>query len=72
MNSHLKQRGWGFWAVEVKDAEPFIGFCGLHVPTATLPFSSCVEIGWRLSSANWGKGLASEAARGALHVAFQH
>lgn len=68
----IKQRGWGFWAVEVKGVEPFIGFCGLHVPTATLPFSPCVEIGWRLSSAHWGKGYASEAARGALHVAFQH
>ncbi len=67
----IKQRGWGFWAVEVKDTEPFIGFCGLHVPIATLPFSPCVEIGWRLSSTHWGKGYASEAARGALHVAFQ-
>ncbi|MBK1885599.1 GNAT family N-acetyltransferase [Marinobacter sp. DY40_1A1] len=72
IHSLIKQRGWGFWAVEVKDAEPFIGFCGLHVPTATLPFSPCVEIGWRLSSAHWGKGYASEAARGALGVAFQH
>ncbi|MGO1500785.1 MAG: GNAT family N-acetyltransferase [Marinobacter sp.] len=71
LRSLIKQRGWGFWAVEVKGAEPFIGFCGLHVPTAALPFSPCVEIGWRLSLAHWGKGYASEAARGALHVAFQ-
>ncbi|MGO3694113.1 GNAT family N-acetyltransferase [Marinobacter sp.] len=67
----IEQRGWGVWAVEVKGTEPFIGFCGLHVPTARLPFSPCVEIGWRLSSAHWGKGYASEAARGALVVAFQ-
>ena len=71
IGSLIEQRGWGFWAVEVKAAEPFIGFCGLHVPTATLPFSPCVEIGWRLSSAHWGKGYASEAARGSLNVAFQ-
>lgn len=71
IHSLIEQRGWGFWAVEIKGGEPFIGFCGLHVPTATLPFSPCVEIGWRLSSAHWGKGYASEAARGALPVAFQ-
>src|SRR5690554_2890391 len=67
----IKQRGWGFWAIEVKGAESFVGFCGLHIPTVTLPFSPCVEIGWRLSSAHWGKGYASEAARGGLNVAFQ-
>nr|WP_227515568.1 GNAT family N-acetyltransferase [Marinobacter salinus] len=27
--------------------------------------------GWGLSLAHWGKGYASEAARGALHVGFQ-
>jgi NADPH:quinone reductase-like Zn-dependent oxidoreductase len=69
----IQRRGWGFWAVEVKGAESFIGFCGLHIPTATLPFSPCVEIGWRLSSAHWGKGYATEAARGALNLAVgQH
>ncbi len=71
IRSLIKQCGWGFWAVEIKGAEPFIGFCGLHVPTATMPFSPCVEIGWRLSSAHWRKGYASEAAHGALNVAFQ-
>lgn len=68
--SLIGQRGWGFWALEVKGVEPFIGFCGLHVPTATLPFSPCVEIGWRLSSSHWGKGYASEAAFASLNVAF--
>lgn len=71
IRSLIEQHGWGFWALEIKGVESFIGFCGLHVPTATLPFSPCVEIGWRLSSAHWGKGYASEAARGALSVAFQ-
>ena len=71
IRSLIKQRGWGFWAVEVKGAEPFIGFCGLHVPVAAMPFSPCVEIGWRLSFAHWGNGYASEAARGALDMGFQ-
>jgi RimJ/RimL family protein N-acetyltransferase len=38
---------------------------------AALPFSPCVEIGWRLSRASWGQGFATEAARGALQVGFE-
>lgn len=67
----IRERGWGFWAAETKDAGEFIGFVGLHTPSASLPFSPCVEIGWRLAFEHWGKGLASEASRGALRVAFQ-
>ena len=67
----VAQNGWGFWAVERKDTGAFIGFTGLNVPMATLPFSPCVEIGWRLARASWGQGFATEAARGALQVGFE-
>lgn len=69
--SLIQERGWGFWAVELKDVGDFIGFVGLHTPSALLPFSPCVEIGWRLAFEHWGNGLASEAARGTLRVGFQ-
>ena len=68
--SLIKERGWGFWAVETQTTREFIGFVGLHSPAAELPFSPCVEVGWRLAFAHWGKGFASEAARGALRVGF--
>lgn len=71
IQTEIEQRGWGFWAVEVKGGAPFIGFAGLHVPAAALPFSPCVEIGWRLVAAHWGQGYATEAARGALRVGFE-
>ncbi|MDQ2693984.1 MAG: GNAT family N-acetyltransferase [Pseudomonadota bacterium] len=64
-------RGWGFWAVEIKDGGEFIGFVGLHDVPPELPFAPCVEIGWRLAFHQWGKGFASEAARGALRVGFE-
>ena len=67
----IKERGWGFWAAESKATQEFIGFVGLHTPSAELPFSPCVEVGWRLGFQHWGKGFASEAANGALHVGFQ-
>lgn len=66
----IEQRGWGLWAVEVKDSGLFAGALGLHIPTARLPFSPCVEIGWRFAYPFWGKGYATEAALGALHVGF--
>lgn len=66
----IDTQGWGFWATEIKATGEFIGFVGLNRPTAELPFSPCVEIGWRLARPFWHQGYASEAARAALHVAF--
>jgi RimJ/RimL family protein N-acetyltransferase len=63
-------RGWGLWAVESKQDKQFIGYVGLHIPTAELPFSPCVEIGWRLAFEYWGKGYTTEAADAALKVGF--
>lgn len=69
--SLIAERGWGFWAVQVQLTGQFVGFVGLHVPSAELPFAPCVEIGWRLASDCWGKGFATEAASGVLDVAFE-
>lgn len=70
IQSLIDERGWGFWAVEIPNQHAFIGFVGLHTPTRLLPFSPCVEIGWRLSKESWGKGYASEAAKASLNYAF--
>jgi len=67
----IAERGWGVWAAELKETGEFIGFIGLHIPSPALPFSPCVEVGWRLACQYWGKGLASEAAVGALCVGFE-
>ncbi len=66
-------RGWGFWAADsLEDGVPrFMGFVGLHTPAPDLPFSPCVEIGWRLARPFWGRGLATEAARLALRAGFE-
>jgi RimJ/RimL family protein N-acetyltransferase len=66
----IAERGWGFWAVEVKQSGRFIGYVGLHIPAAELPFSPCVEVGWRIARNAWGKGYATEAARSALEAGF--
>ncbi|GBU13801.1 GCN5 family N-acetyltransferase [Enterobacterales bacterium] len=66
----IAERGWGIWALETREDGKFIGFLGLHTPGYNLPFTPCVEIGWRLCADAWGKGLASEAARAAFDVGF--
>jgi RimJ/RimL family protein N-acetyltransferase len=63
-------RGWSNWAVEVRSTNAFIGFVGLSVPGRALPFSPCVEVGWRLARTAWGRGYATEAAREALKFGF--
>lgn len=67
----VAERGWGLWATELKATGEFVGFVGLHVPSAELPFSPCVEVGWRLARRFWGRGYATEGGRAALHVAFR-
>ena len=68
----IAAQGWGFFATETKAGGEFIGFVGLNRPTAELPFSPCVEIGWRLARPFWQQGYASEAAGAALAFAFDH
>ena len=67
----IDERGWGFWAVEEEASGLFIGFVGLHTPSNELPFSPCVEVGWRLAKSYWGQGYATEAAHAAIRFAFE-
>lgn len=68
----ISENGWGFWALELKETQQFIGFTGLNRPGAELPFAPCVEVGWRLAYAHWGQGYATEAAQAALAFGFNH
>ena len=62
--------GPSWWAVEVVDGPPFIGFVGLSEVRFEAPFAPAVEIGWRLAREHWGRGYAPEAARAALDHGF--
>ena len=66
----IDERGWGLWALEVRDTGEFIGFTGLSVPSFEAHFTPAVEIGWRLMKGAWGNGYATEAARAALAYGF--
>ncbi|MGW1344883.1 GNAT family N-acetyltransferase [Kribbella sp. NPDC002412] len=66
----IDERGWGLWALEVRETGRFIGFTGLSVPSFDAHFMPAVEIGWRLAKEAWGNGYATEAARAALAHGF--
>ena len=66
----ISKKGWGFWALELKESGEFIGFTGLNEPSSPLSFSPCVEVGWRLIRNAWRKGYATEAATESLKFAF--
>jgi ribosomal-protein-alanine N-acetyltransferase len=70
IEAHHAARGFGLWALEIPGVAPFAGFVGLSVPGFTAPFTPCVEIGWRLAAAHWGRGYATEAAFGVLAHAW--
>lgn len=70
LTSRVEERGWGLWAVEVRDSGPFIGFVGLLEHTFEAHFTPAIEVGWRLGREHWGHGYATEAARASVKFGF--
>jgi RimJ/RimL family protein N-acetyltransferase len=66
----FEANGFGFWALQLKENNQFIGFAGLNIPDFETSFTPCVEIGWRLAKNYWDRGYATEAAKAALAYAF--
>src|SRR5690349_9364576 len=62
MQRRLVRDGYGLWALELRSSGSLIGFAGLNSPSWTAPFTPCVEVGWRLTTAAWRAGYATEAA----------
>lgn len=71
LRGDFERRGWGFWVLEHKESGGFMGIAGMHEPGPEFGVGRpCVEIGWRLNPAFWGKGFATEAARAVMRFAF--
>jgi len=70
IEAFFTDHGFGLWAVEIVDMAPFAGFIGLSIPSFDAHFTPCIEIGWRLAAAYWGRGYATEGARAALAFGF--
>ncbi len=64
--SDYRERGYGRWAVVVKETGNVIGFSGLKY----LDDRSEVDVGYRLLPSEWGKGYATESAQAAVDYGF--
>ena len=67
---HYAEHGFSLYAVELKSTGAFIGFLGLMIPAFDAHFTPAIEIGWRLASAHWNQGYATEGAKAVLAYAF--
>lgn len=71
LQEHQQEHGFCFWAVDLIESNHLIGMIGLSRPKMETWFTPCVEIGWRLHPAFWGKGLATEGALACLHYGWE-
>jgi RimJ/RimL family protein N-acetyltransferase len=69
-NALFARDGCCYFAAELKETGELAGFVGLKYQDFETPFAPCHEIGWRLASALWGRGLATEGARAVLRLGF--
>ncbi len=66
--SSYEQYGHGVWAVILKDEKKFVGDCGLMIQE--VDGVEELEVGYQFNKSYWGRGLATEAARGCMDYAF--
>jgi RimJ/RimL family protein N-acetyltransferase len=66
----FRQHGFSRLAIEERQGG-FLGYAGIMPAAPNHPLGPHVEIGWRLASAVWGKGYATEAAGAVLRNAFE-
>ncbi len=64
---HWEEHELGWWAVEPLEKPKLIGWAGLQFLAET----GETEVGYLLSRAYWGQGLATEAARASLRYGFE-
>lgn len=64
---HWEEHELGWWAVQPHSRKQLIGWCGLQF----LPETKETEVGFLVSKAFWGKGLATEAAKASLLYGFE-
>ncbi len=72
IDAHFAEHGFGWWALQVKGGDPFIGYVGLEVVDFDAPFVPAVAIGWRLAAEHWAEGFAHEAAEAALRLRLRY
>ena len=65
-----RRDGYGLFAVVLKSNGQVIGNCGLM--RQEIEGESLIEVGYHFRRDHWGRGYATEAARGCMAYAFGH
>ena len=65
----LEQRGFTWWPWRERASGELIGMVGLN--GAEVEGEPVVEVGWSITPARWGMGLATEAATASLSWGFE-
>ena len=59
MQNQFAEKGFCYFAVDKLENSEFIGLICLSEQTFEADFTPCIDIGWRLASAEWNKGNAT-------------
>jgi len=72
ISGFTRKFGHTFWIIEDKASGELLGFCGLKRVNApgSGDLMGTPEVGWRLRTSAWGKGIAKEAAIASLDLGF--
>ena len=70
IRQHYVENGIGRWAIVDKKTNDFIGWTGLKYEQNLRENFSYYDLGFRLRSKYWGKGIATEAAIECLNYGF--
>lgn len=60
--------GFGCWLIEDGRSGDYLGYCGIR--PATIDGRDEIEIAWHTIKQVWGRGVATEAAKGCVQFAF--
>lgn len=66
--AHEREKGFGLWAVELKETGELIGDAGLFLVEGTGPE---VEVAYHFGRTWWGQGYATEAAIASMDFGFR-
>jgi RimJ/RimL family protein N-acetyltransferase len=69
---HWEEHGFGLWLIDDQVGGDTAGWVGPSYPDYVPQLSDEIEIGWSLRQPFWGRGIATEGARAAISVAFEH
>lgn len=67
MLASWKQRGFGRWAVILKEEDKLVGWCGLTLLEETPE----IQIGYGIAKPYWARGFSTEAALASLRYGFE-